>query len=260
MKMLSQEQRLEEIKEMLAKKHKLTTHELADHFGIAFDTARRDVLRLTSTGQAARIHGGLMEIKFNNVPGFVTRSHIQSPIKAKIARLAREEFNPSGLYFVGASTTLMQMCEQLGQINTTIMTNSIDNAVRLMLNKLPEVELLGGKIDKGNRYTYSMETLSQLDNITFDAAFIGTSKIQSDGVMVVDSYDAAIAKKVVERSRKVILVAQKYKFVTNNSSPYKSANLKDIDVLITDVPLEEKYRKYFKPDIKIKYVKEDEIK
>lgn len=51
--MLSQEQRLEEIKEMLAKKHKLTTHELADHFGIAFDTARRDVLRLTSTGQAA---------------------------------------------------------------------------------------------------------------------------------------------------------------------------------------------------------------
>ena len=32
--MLSQEQRLEEIKEMLAKKHKLTTHELADHFGI----------------------------------------------------------------------------------------------------------------------------------------------------------------------------------------------------------------------------------
>lgn len=163
-------------------------------------------------------------------------------------------------YFVGASTTLMQMCEQLGQINTTIMTNSIDNAVRLMLNKLPEVELLGGKIDKGNRYTYSMETLFQLDNITFDAAFIGTSKIQPDGVMVVDSYDAAIAKKVVERSRKVILIAQKYKFVTNNSSPYKSANLKDIDVLITDVPLEEKYRKYFKPDIKIKYVKEDETK
>ena len=34
MKMLSQEQRLEEIKEMLAKKHKLTTHELADHFEI----------------------------------------------------------------------------------------------------------------------------------------------------------------------------------------------------------------------------------
>ena len=99
-----------------------------------------------------------------------------------------------------------------------------------------------------------METLFQLDNITFDAAFIGTSKIQPDGVMVVDSYDAAIAKKVVERSRKVILIAQKYKFVTNNSSPYKSANLKDIDVLITDVPLEEKYRKYFKPDIKIKYV------
>ena len=54
-----------------------------------------------------------------------------------------------------------------------------------------------------------------------------------------------------------------------NDSPYQffhliilplAAYLKDIDVLITDVPLEEKYRKYFKPDIKIKYVKEDETK
>lgn len=64
---------------------------LTHHFGIAFDTARRDVLKLTSTGQAVRIHGGLMEAKLNNVPGFVTRTHIQSPIKAKMAKLASQD-------------------------------------------------------------------------------------------------------------------------------------------------------------------------
>lgn len=64
---------------------------LAHHFGIAFDTAHRDVLKLTSTGQAVRIHGGLMEAKLNNVPGFVTRTYIQSPIKAKMAKLASQD-------------------------------------------------------------------------------------------------------------------------------------------------------------------------
>lgn len=254
--MYSQAQRLEEIKQLLAKKHQLTTRQLAHHFGIAFDTARRDILKLTSTGQAVRIHGGLMEAKLNNVPGFVTRTHIQSPIKTKMAKLASQEVHPGGLYFIGASTTLMQMCELLGQVNTTVVTNSIDNAIRLTLHELPAVELLGGKIDKGNRYTYSLETLAKLDNYTFDAAFLGTSKIQADGITIVDAYDATIIKKVIARSKKVVLVAQKYKFEAQNSSPYKSADLKDIDVLITDEPLTAQYRAYFKPDLKVKYVKD----
>ena len=190
-----------------------------------------------------------MEVKLNNVPGFVTRIHIQSPIKAKMAKLASQEVHPGGLYFIGASTTLMQMCELLGRVNTTVVTNSIDNAIRLTLHELSAVELLGGKIDKGNRYTYSLETLAKLDNHTFDAAFLGTSKIQADGITIVDAYDVTIIKKVV-------LVAQKYKFEAQNSSPYKSADLKDIDVLITDEPLSAQYRAYFKPDLKLKYIKD----
>lgn len=58
------------------------------------------------------------------------------------------------------------------------------------------------------------------------------------------------------RSKKVVLVAQKYKFEAQNSSPYKSADLKDIDVLITDEPLSAQYRAYFKPGLKVKYIKD----
>ncbi len=91
---MTQEERLLEIKEMLKKQHRLSTRKLADHFGVAFDTARRDVLRLTSTGQAVRIHGGLMELEHNTVPDFLVRSQIQSPLKEKMARKAKRFIHP----------------------------------------------------------------------------------------------------------------------------------------------------------------------
>ena len=41
---MNQEERIAEIKKLLKKEHKLTTRQLAQHFQVSFDTARRDVL------------------------------------------------------------------------------------------------------------------------------------------------------------------------------------------------------------------------
>lgn len=48
---MTQEERLIQIKKLLKEKHQLSTRKLAEHFQISFDTARRDVIHLTSTGQ-----------------------------------------------------------------------------------------------------------------------------------------------------------------------------------------------------------------
>ena len=55
---MNQEERRQEIKRLLQSRHQLSTRELAQHFGISFDTARRDILHLTRTGQAVRVHAG----------------------------------------------------------------------------------------------------------------------------------------------------------------------------------------------------------
>lgn len=55
---MTQEERIREIKKLLEQKHHLVTKDLTDYFNVSFDTAWRDVLRLTSTGQAIRVHGG----------------------------------------------------------------------------------------------------------------------------------------------------------------------------------------------------------
>lgn len=47
---MQQEKRLEFIKEQLKQTDHLATKEIADLLGVSFDTARRDVIKLCSTG------------------------------------------------------------------------------------------------------------------------------------------------------------------------------------------------------------------
>jgi len=253
--MIPREKREIQIMEKLKTTNWLSTKEIADHFQMAFDTARRDILHLTSTGQAIRVHGGIMSSKENDVPEFLNRKRILSPVKSKMARIATTYIHPGRLYFIGASTTLLRLCDLLGNVDTTIVTHAIDNAEHLMENQLPNVELLGGTINRINRYTYSLETLSHLNDFIFDGVFIGASRITTDGdVTVMEKADAAILKKAVQRGKKIVLVVQNYKFTTKKTSPYVVTNCDQVDVLITDEPLDAKFQKYFRNSVTYKII------
>lgn len=248
---MTQEERLIQIKKMLKEQHQLSTRKLAEHFNVAFDTARRDVLRLTSTGQAVRIHGGLMEINRNNVPDFMARSQIQSPIKEKMAKMAKRFVHPGQYDFVAPSTTLEQMCQMISGQNLQIVTNSIDNAFALMNSPLPNVTILGGDLNKEDHFISSTAAIDLIRQRKFNTAFIGTSKVRNDGIYTANEADAEIVSAVVHHSMYVILIAEKYKFTNNNSSPYLSAPLDLIDVVITDTPLSEETKRAFSPNTQI---------
>ena len=248
---MTQEDRLLKIKQMLKNEKHLRTRNLARFFNISFDTARRDVVRLTSTGQAIRVHGGLIAIDENEVPNFLTRNQIDSPIKIKMAQMARRFVHPNQCDFIGPSTTLKKLCELICGTDLQIVTNSIDNSLALMQTKLPSVRLLGGKIDKEHRFNYSVTSLDLLHRISFNTAFIGTSNVKDDGIYSAKMSDSELIKTACSRAKQVIVVAEKYKFDSENSSPYMSIPLNEIDVLITDLPLSEKFQKNFSPKTQI---------
>ena len=242
---MNQEERIAEIKKLLKKEHKLTTRQLAQHFQVSFDTARRDVLRLTTTGQAIRIHGGLMEINQNNVPDFLARNQIQSPVKNKMAKMAKTFIHPGQCDFIGSSTTLKLMCPLINGMNLQVVTNSIDNALNMMESSLPKIRLLGGVINKEQRFIFSEAALDTLRRIRFNTAFIGTASINKDGIYMPNMSDANIVKIAAEHSNLVVLIAENYKFENQNSAPFKSIGLDKIDVLITDSPLAKEKKSYF---------------
>lgn len=248
---MSQEERLKQIKQLLKKKHQLSTRKIAEHFQISFDTARRDVIHLTTTGQAIRIHGGLMEIDQNSVPDFLARNQIQSPIKLKMAKMAKRFVHPGQCDFIGSSTILKQLCPLLNGMELQVVTNSIDNALSMLTSEIPSVRLLGGIINKSQRYIYSETALETIRKIHFNTAFIGTSCIRADGVYAPRMEDAEIVREAIKRANQVVLVAEKYKFTDNSTSPYMSAPLDKIDVLITDTPLTDQQQNLFDPKTQI---------
>lgn len=248
--MIPREKREVQILETLKLKGWLSTKEIADHFGVAFDTARRDVLHLTATGQAIRVHGGVMITQGDEVPEFLNRKRILSPVKASMAKIAATYIHPGKLYFIGSSTTLVQVCDLLGAIDATIVTHGIDNAEHLMENQLSRVELLGGMVDRINRYTSSLDTLIRLNDFVFDGVFIGASRITDEGdITVMGKADAAILRKAVQRGKKIVLVTQNYKFTTKKTSPYVVTNCQQVDVLVTDKSLDPKYMKYSRDSV-----------
>ena len=248
---MTQEERIEEIKKMLTVKHHLVTRDLAKHFNVSFDTARRDILRLTSTGQAIRVHGGLMEVNRDDVPNFLARNQVDSPIKNKMAKMARRFVHAGQCDFIGPSTTLKQLCNLLNGLDAQIVTNSIDNSLELMQSELPSVRLLGGKINKKQRFNYSVTALNILRRIKFNTAFIGTSSVKEDGVYSNKMSDLELIKTAASRANQVILIAEKYKFMNHSTSPYMSIPLDKIDVLITDTPLPKDIQKNFAENTQI---------
>ena len=248
---MSQEERLIQIKKLLKERHQLSTRIIAQYFNVSFDTARRDVIHLTTTGQAIQVHGGLMEVNQNSVPDFLTRNEVQSPIKLKMAKKAKRFVHPGQCDFIGSSTILKQLCPMLNGIDMQVVTNSIDNALSMLTTEVPSVRLLGGLINKSQRYIYSKVALETICKIHFNTAFIGASRIRPDGVYAPKMEDAEVVRTAIARANQVVLVAEKYKFTNDSSSPYMSAPLDKVDVLITDTPLTNEQRSWFNPKTQI---------
>ncbi|WEV43235.1 DeoR/GlpR family DNA-binding transcription regulator [Lactobacillus sp. ESL0684] len=248
---MKQEERLRAIKQLLTKKHQLETKDLAKYFNVSFDTARRDVLRLTSTGQAIRVHGGLLEISHDDVPNFLTRNQIDSPVKTQMAQMAKHFVHPNQCDFIGPSTTLKKLSQLINGMDLQVVTNSIDNSLELMRSNLPSVRLLGGKIDKQHRFSYSISALEILKRMNFNTAFIGTSNVKSDGLYLTKMSDAELIRIAAQRANQVVVIAEAYKFNNQNTSPYLSIPLDNIDVLITDTSLPTEIRQNFATNTQI---------
>ncbi|WEV39037.1 DeoR/GlpR family DNA-binding transcription regulator [Lactobacillus sp. ESL0680] len=248
---MTQEQRLHEIRQMLVRQNHLVTRDLAEHFNISFDTARRDVIRLVATGQAIRVHGGLIRNTDDEGLPFLTRNQIDSPIKTQMAQMAQHFIHTRQCDFIGPSTILKKLCQLISGTNLQIVTNSIDNSLELMRSEFPEVLLLGGIVNKEHRFNYSVHALDLLKGISFNNAFVGTASVKSDGIYLPKINDAELIKVATSRAKRIIVVAEKHKFNNPKIAPYMAVPLSQIDVLITDEPLPDEIKQNFAPTTQI---------
>jgi DeoR/GlpR family transcriptional regulator of sugar metabolism len=98
------------------------------------------------------------------------------------------------------------------------------------------VILLGGRVRGGSLATVDHWAIDMLSDLVLDLAFLGTNGISRDrGLTTPDPAVSAVKHKVVQVSRRRILVAVHTKFGVNSFCRF--ADVADFETLITDVGL-----------------------
>ncbi|MQS75684.1 DeoR/GlpR family DNA-binding transcription regulator [Companilactobacillus halodurans] len=226
-----QEQRLEEVLQLLKNKQVLTSEEMIEYFHVSRDTVRRDFEKLAQANQAKRVHGGIMRLENKPVASFNERLQDFNEAKNRIVKLALQLIEVNGIYFFDVSTTVLKLA-QLLDTKTIVYTHSLDNSIMLSDNSSVDLHTLGGKFFSRNRFFYSINETQFLEDISFDVAFIGAAGLKNNRVTFADQEDAAVKKLALKHAKVKVLLAENTKF--SKESTYSIGNLSDFDYLITD--------------------------
>lgn len=227
------DERREYILEKLQSQGRLSTADVAAHFSLSDDTARRDFRELAGEGLIKRVHGAALPISPGAFP-FQGRYKIEAQVKTRLARAAAQLVLPDQVVIVDGGTTNLEFAKQLPKdLRATIITNSPRIAIATSDHPMLEVILLAGVFDKRSQMTMGARVLEQLRSLSVDACFIGVHGIHEDYGLTTGGYDEATVKMaMISAAAEVVAIVTPDKFGTVGA--YKIAPLSAVDVLVTD--------------------------
>lgn len=226
-----QEERILQILQTLKVRTTLSNQEVMSMFNISRDTARRDIVKLVEEGVAVRTHGGItLPTLMSELQTYHSRISQNLETKRMLVQRVASYLTEGCVMFLDVSTTVEELCEYIAD-DMIVYTHSIYNAERLM-EKQCEVNLLGGRLNRRNRFFGGSSVMSQLETVCFDIAVLGAAAVHEDGVYFTEREDAEVKRKVVERANFIVVVTDESKF--SLSGHYRGATFTDVDVLITN--------------------------
>ena len=124
------QERRNQIVELINQKRTIKNTELMERFGISIETVRRDLEYLEHQGCLQRVYGGaVLKTSLGSEPEYNSRSKDHADEKNAIAAAAARLVEPGDSVFLGVGTTVQAMAQYLKNIpNLTAFTNSLRTA------------------------------------------------------------------------------------------------------------------------------------
>jgi len=221
-----------------------TIKEIAEDLNISEMTARRDVSKLEQSGLVSRFFGGVSLNRGILIEqALPIRNQNLSAEKKIIGQKALEYVNDGDTICVGTGTTLNHFAKQLAGKNVTVVTTSIFTSMSLGDSGLT-VYLAGGKINYQHMYTYGEGAINFYRTMNFDTAFISAAGFSLEGGISEYTEESALIKRtMVEQSKKVVILVDHTKF--SRERPFRSIEIEDVDVVITDKMPDSQYLEIF---------------
>ena len=229
-----QEERHRRIIEELERNDIFRISQLSERLGVTRQTIRRDLSELEKTGLIKKVHGGALLNKRNLEPSYSDRLSTNVEEKELIAKNAAELVEDGDAIFLDVGTTTLMMAKQLKEKkNLTVITNFL--LIAMELANAPEVKVIlsGGEL-RGEEFSLSGPiSIRSVKNIYIDKAFVGVGGLSLEsGFTDYHLNESEFRRMMIEHAKKTYALADHSKM--DIVAIYKSADLHEIDVLITD--------------------------
>ena len=222
---------------------RLDVDALASHFGVTPQTIRKDLNELCEQGVLQRYHGGAMLPSSVTNLAYEARRQLATDAKRRIGLKAAELIPHDCSLLINIGTTTEQVATALrSHRGLMVITNNLNVVNILQGYKDIEVIVAGGVLRHSDGGIVGEPAVEFLRQFKVDYAVIGVSGIDEDGTLLDYDYrEVEVSRKIVESSRRTILVADALKI--GRSAPVRIGHISQIDHFVTDAPLPEGLRR-----------------
>ena len=229
------ESRRERILRMLEQDGQVRVNQLAERLGTTAVTIRSDLSAMEKAGLVERIPGGALPTGVNLFSQMFQRGKaVNAGAKRAIALDAARQVEDGDTLFINGGTTTYYAAQVLKKAKRRliVITNSISIALELGTAPTFTVILTGGQVNSYYSFTCGSEALDQLRRYQVKKAILSIDGIAESGIMTVHPDESTIAKMMIERSRRRIIIADSSKVGVEGLCTICS--LDQVDMLITD--------------------------
>lgn len=222
--------RRDKILDLLNTKNSLLVKEISNELDVSEITIRRDLTALEKMGLVRREHGKAMIIQKTGTEDY--NEEIES-LKNAIAKKAAEFVKDGDTLFINTGSTALSSLKHLENKRVTIVTNNVKVA-SLDHNPNSTVILSGGEIRFPKEALVGDIAIESFSKMSSDITVIGCSGFSiENGITTPVLHEAKINSLIIERTNGLVIVVADYRKI-GFSSNFTSANIKDINYLITD--------------------------
>jgi DeoR/GlpR family transcriptional regulator of sugar metabolism len=196
----------------------VSVEELAGRYRVSLSTIRRDLEKLSQTGQVLRTYGGARTA----APGEKSlreREKIATRQKAAIGRLAATFVAPGTVNILDAGTTAGALASRIAdRSGITVITNGLTTTHLLEDSDGIELVVIGGSLRHMSSGMVGPLAEHTMSSITADAAFLSADGVTAArGLCEGTPEQAALKRIMVDNSRELYVVADSSKLGVESS-------------------------------------------
>ena len=207
--------RRSEIIEKVRMYRMVKVQDLMKEYNVSIETIRRDLEYLENEGYLKRVYGGAVLPGFyGQEPDFTHREIVNYEEKIAIGTKTATMINDGDTLMMDVGTTVLEVANCLrDKKNLTVITNSTLIASKMATYNDCRVILLGGDLRPGELSVSGILAEQNLDRYYANKMIMGVGGITlANGITDYHSGEASVRRKMLDRSERVIAVADCCKF------------------------------------------------